>query len=363
MGKRGRPPKLTAEDYPMLREVVAARPTATLEEVTAAVEQRSGQSLDRVTVRKALNAAGIVRQKPAIERDAGPDRRRYGYTQAHRRHEPEQRYPSCLTDAEWALVSDLFDRPDAQGLPPTHSRRLMVDACCYVVRTGCSWRMLPREFPHWDNVYKTFRRWSEQGKFERMHDRLRNLWRERENRAAAPTAAVLDAQSTRSSPQGGEHGFDAGKKVKGAQAQPGGRHPGLASGADGHRRQRAGSRCLPRRRCRGQAKYPEVQTLFVDGGYAGQCAQPSTSSTDSPSKSSATPPMETGVPGITRGRASYSPSRPMPTASSFSPSAGWSNERTVGTNGRAGSSCITIASRRSRRPGSGLPKLAFCCVA
>jgi putative transposase len=41
----------------------------------------------------------------------------------------------------------------------------MVDACCYVVLTGCSWRMLPSDFPDWDNVYKTFRRWSKQGKF------------------------------------------------------------------------------------------------------------------------------------------------------------------------------------------------------
>jgi hypothetical protein len=48
-----------------------------------------------------------------------------------------------------------------------------------------------------------------------MHDRLRTQWREREDRNAAPAAAVLDAQSTRSSPQGGEHGIDAGKKVKG----------------------------------------------------------------------------------------------------------------------------------------------------
>ncbi|KPY39077.1 ISPsy19, transposase, partial [Pseudomonas syringae pv. rhaphiolepidis] len=79
----------------------------------------------------------------------------------------------------------------------------------------CSWRMLPRDFPHWDNVYKTFRRWSAQGKFEQMHDRLRAQWREREERADSPSAAILDSQSTRSSPQGGDSGYDAGKKVKG----------------------------------------------------------------------------------------------------------------------------------------------------
>lgn len=74
---------------------------------------------------------------------------------------------------------------------------------------------MPKDFPHWDNVYKTFRRWSAQGRFEAMHDRLRQMWRAREERDAMPSAAVLDAQSTRSSPQGGPVGYDAGKKVKG----------------------------------------------------------------------------------------------------------------------------------------------------
>jgi hypothetical protein len=74
---------------------------------------------------------------------------------------------------------------------------------------------VPRHFPHWDNVYKTFRRWSAQGKFEQMHDRLRTMWRQREAREVQAGAAILEAQSTRISPQGGQSGFDAGKKVKG----------------------------------------------------------------------------------------------------------------------------------------------------
>ena len=91
----------------------------------------------------------------------------------------------------------------------------MVNACCDVVLNGCSWRMLPHEFPPWENVYRTFRRWAAGGKFEQMHDRLRELWRSREERAPEPTAAVLDAQSTRSSLPGGPSGYDAGMKVKG----------------------------------------------------------------------------------------------------------------------------------------------------
>ncbi len=132
--------------------------------------------------------------------------------------------------------------------------------------------MLPKEFPAWQNVYRTFRRWVEQGKFEHMHNRLRGQWREREGREIAPQV-VLDAQSARISPQGGESGYDAGKKVEGRKChlvvdtlglllavsvtaasvqERDGAHPVVAST---------------------MVKYPSVETLFVDSGYAGQCAQ------------------------------------------------------------------------------------------
>lgn len=208
MAQRGRPRRVADEQRAVLVEIVQANPTATLEEIQSALERRTGVKAHAQTIQKSLREAGIernldgssVRVEVATERSA-----RYGYTEAHRRQEPEQTYPSCLTDAEWALVEDLFDNVGGRGTPPQYPRRLLVDACCYVVRTGCSWRMLPKGFPPWQNVYRTFRRWSEQGKFEQMHDRLRTQWREREGRAGAPTAAVLDAQSTRGSPQGGRH--------------------------------------------------------------------------------------------------------------------------------------------------------------
>ena len=81
-------------------------------------------------------------------------------------------------DGQQSGERDLFERDGQGGVPPRLERRLMLNACCYALRTGCAWRMLPREFPPWHNVYKTFRRWSAAGTFERMHDRLRGLWRE-----------------------------------------------------------------------------------------------------------------------------------------------------------------------------------------
>ena len=110
-------------------------------------------------------------------------------------------YSTSLTDAEWALVADLFERdPGTRGTPPRYARRALVDACCYVLRTGCAWRLLPTSFPLWQAVYKSFARWVEAGTFEQLQDRLREQWRQHMGRGVQPSATVIDAQSTRASP-------------------------------------------------------------------------------------------------------------------------------------------------------------------
>jgi len=119
--------------------IVAERPSATLAEIAAEVKRRVGIDAHAATIRKTLREAGIgrVRGEERAQRVERPARECRGYSEAHRRWEPDQRYPSCLTDAEWALVEDLFEREGGQGRPPRVSRRALVDACGYVVRTGC----------------------------------------------------------------------------------------------------------------------------------------------------------------------------------------------------------------------------------
>lgn len=279
MSRKGRPNKIGEAEQAVLRQIVADKPTATTGEVVLEFTRRTGMAAHEATVCKGLREAGVYRSKAKVVRQSEPATQpaRYGYQDWHRTQGSEQGYASSFTDAEWALVADIFDNREGRGIPPRYPRRALVDACCYVVRTGCSWRMLPREFPPWKNVYRTFRRWAAEGRFEAMHDRLRNQWREREGRSPGPTAAVLDAESTRSSPQDGPAGFDAGKKVKGRKRNLVVDTLGLLLAVTvtaANVQDRDGA---PQPVEQATAKYPGLQSLFVDNGYAGQCAaQPST---------------------------------------------------------------------------------------
>lgn len=274
----GRKPSLTAEHVVVLRAITAEQPRSSLDEVTRELFRRSGVKVSTVTVRKALREAGIERVKPlrrAGERAAvqGAAPRRYGYTKAHRRSDGLSGMNTDLTDAEWALVADLFEREGARGAPALYERRDIVNACCYVLRTGCAWRLLPKSFPPWQATYKAFSRWAATGVFEAMHDRLRQQWRDRIGKAPEPTAAIIDAQSTRSTAQGGNTGFDAGKKVKGRKRNIIVDTLGLllaitVTAASVQDRDAAAP--VVALAC---AKVPGLKKLYADGAYGGKCAE------------------------------------------------------------------------------------------
>lgn len=276
-GRPGRRPSLNADHTAVLRTIIREQPRSSLGEVTRELLRRAGVKVSTVTVRKALREAGIERLKPlrrAGERAAvqGAAPVRYGYTAAHRRRDGASGMNTDLTDAEWALVADLFERDGQRGAPARYERRHMVNACCYALRTGCAWRLLPKTFPPWQATYKSFSRWAAAGVFEAMHDRLRQQWRDRMGRAPEPTAAIIDAQSTRSTAQGGDTGFDAGKKVKGRKRHLVVDTLGLllavtitaASVQD-----RDAAAPVVALAC---AKVPTLQKLYADAAYGGKCA-------------------------------------------------------------------------------------------
>ncbi len=116
----------------------------------------------------------------------------------------EKQYPSDLSDEEWAILEPLLERPrrDGRGKPRTVSRREVVNAILYVLRTGCQWRYLPEGFPNWSTVYWYFARWTDDGTWERANDQLRRQWRVQIGCDAEPSAAIIDSQSVKTTERG-----------------------------------------------------------------------------------------------------------------------------------------------------------------
>src|SRR5262245_17290866 len=118
-----------------------------------------------------------------------------------------KRYPTDLKDGQWANIAHLVPAPKRGGRPAKYGRRDILDAVFYVLRSGCSWRMLPHDFPPWDTVYGYFRRWQKDGTWEHLHRVLRDDCHFIDGRPEQPTAAALDSQTVKCAPLPGLRGY------------------------------------------------------------------------------------------------------------------------------------------------------------
>ena len=117
----------------------------------------------------------------------------------------DRRYSSDLTDEQWAVLESLLPSPDPAkgGRPRKHSLREIVNALFYIEKTGCQWRMLPKDFPHWGLVWQYYRRWRDDGTWERIRLSLNKKVRVKAGKEPLPTVLIADSQSVKTVLKGG----------------------------------------------------------------------------------------------------------------------------------------------------------------
>jgi transposase len=187
----------------------------------------------------------------------------------------ERRYPSDLTDRQWQLIESLLPEPPAgpAGRPAGHSKRELVNGILYLTRTGCAWRMLPRDFPPWQTVYRYFRAWRTDGTLDRIHDALRERVRISEGRERPePSAGIVDSQSVKGADtvSAATRGYDAGKKINGRKRHIVTDTIGLllvVIVTAGSVQDRDGGRGILKLL---KGLLPSVRHVFADGSYQGQ---------------------------------------------------------------------------------------------
>ena len=121
-------------------------------------------------------------------------------------------YPSDLTDAQWKLMAPRIPPAKPGGRDREVDMREVINGIVYLIRTSCSWRQLPHDFPPWGTVHYYYRRFRLDGTWKQLHDALRDKVRTAAGRKKSPSAAIVDSQSVKTTEKGGREAMTQARR-------------------------------------------------------------------------------------------------------------------------------------------------------